>query len=208
MVPAMKNLVEYRAWYSMRQRCNNPRDTKYRIYGARGIKVCARWQKSFQDFLEDMGPRPDGFSLDRYPDKDGNYEPGNCRWASVIEQNNNKRTNRLVQIHGAWLTMAAAARAYGVDYKLFRDRIKRGWSPDEAINEPAAVKEGFGVCFIQNRNKWRADIRIAGKTHYIGLFLQKEEAMAAFQEAVLRWRSSAHAQTGPADESTDAMAGM
>ncbi len=83
---------EYRTWSAMIQRCTNPRYDGYRNYGGRGIEVCERW-RTFANFLADMGPRPDGTSLDRV-NNDGNYEPGNCRWATRSEQNSNQRAAR------------------------------------------------------------------------------------------------------------------
>lgn len=83
--------LEYKSWQSMKERCFNPNNKKWEDYGGRGIKVCDEWINSFENFFNYMGERPKGTTLDRYPNNDGNYEPGNCRWATIEEQNRNKR---------------------------------------------------------------------------------------------------------------------
>jgi len=80
----------YRAWLSMKQRCFYPKHKNFKYWGGRGITVCERWLV-FENFYADMGDKPEGKSLDRYPNNDGNYEPGNVRWASPDEQANNRR---------------------------------------------------------------------------------------------------------------------
>ena len=83
---------EYNIWAHMKHRCSSPKDPSYQWYGGRGITVCARWQQSFMAFLTDMGPRPSpAHSVDRI-NNDGNYEPGNCRWATIFEQRANQRS--------------------------------------------------------------------------------------------------------------------
>lgn len=90
----VKGTPEYRAWCDMKARCTNRSHPQWRNYGGRGIAVCYRWTISFSSFLADMGSRPAGLSLDRFPDNDGNYEPGNCRWASARQQVLNQRVRR------------------------------------------------------------------------------------------------------------------
>jgi hypothetical protein len=82
----------YRSWAMMLSRCRNSKDVSYQYYGGRGLKVCSRWE-SFENFLKDMGERPKGRTIDRYPDKNGNYEPGNCRWATPSQQSSNRNPN-------------------------------------------------------------------------------------------------------------------
>jgi hypothetical protein len=86
-----KNTAEYLAWCNMKSRCTNQKRRDWKYYGGMGVTVCERWRNSFANFLADMGRRPPGTSLDRYPDNNGNYEPGNVRWATKIDQIQNRR---------------------------------------------------------------------------------------------------------------------
>lgn len=89
----------YKSWISMKSRCSNKNLPCYRWYGGRGIKFAKRWRK-FENFLADMGERPPTTSLDRFPDNDGDYKPGNCRWATPHQQMANKRKRRSKVAHG------------------------------------------------------------------------------------------------------------
>jgi hypothetical protein len=88
-----KGTPTYTSWIEMRRRCSRSHRAEFRNYGARGISVCQEWLNSFEAFLRDMGTRPEGKSLDRI-NNDGNYEPGNCRWATLIEQRRNRRPSK------------------------------------------------------------------------------------------------------------------
>lgn len=93
----MTNKKEYQIWHQIIKRCTEPTHKGWRWYGARGISVCDRWLNSFTAFYEDMGDKPEAMSIDRI-DNDGNYEPGNCRWATATEQANNRRPRQKVVI--------------------------------------------------------------------------------------------------------------
>lgn len=126
----------YKAWHGIIDRCTNPNFPKYSYYGGRGIRVCERWH-SYENFLADMGPRPAGKTIDRYPNNDGHYEPGNCRWATHSEQNVNMRA-----------------------------RVR-----------PQSLPPGV----YRQKDKFKATIRIRGRTIHLGVFNTPSAASNAFE---------------------------
>jgi hypothetical protein len=132
-----KRSPEYNAWRAMRQRCEDPNNEDFARYGGRGIKVCDRW-RSFPAFLADMGLKPSRqHSLDRFPDNDRGYEPGNCRWATIGEQCRNRgglRRNRLMTVRGETMCMKDASKLTGLPLTTIWNRLNRGLSDEEACS--------------------------------------------------------------------------
>jgi hypothetical protein len=129
-------------------RCTQPSNPAYTYYKQRGIEVCERWRK-FVNFLVDMGERPPATTLDRHPNNDGNYEPGNCRWATKVEQANNRFTNIHFEWRGKRYTLADLSRASGVSKDLLRHRLIRckfKWTVDGAISTPVMPKGSRFAC--------------------------------------------------------------
>lgn len=124
----------YQSWTAMHQRCGNPSTSYYPRYGGRGIKVCERWLK-YENFLADMGERPEGKTLDRHPDNNGNYELANCRWATRSEQNRNMRTTIWVSLYGARTCFTEACQILGISRRKAFD-LKKQWkcTPQETVN--------------------------------------------------------------------------
>jgi len=118
----------YRSWRAMKDRCHNEDNSNFKAYGARGVKVCDRWIESFENFFADMGERPEGQSLDRI-DVNGDYEPANCRWASVTEQARNQRTNVWYQVGDERMIQADVARALGIHPSQVLGMRRRGDLP-------------------------------------------------------------------------------
>jgi hypothetical protein len=117
---------EYRTWCQMRARCVCPTNNRYARYGARGIRVCARWEK-FEHFLEDMGRRPSpSHSIERRSN-DGHYEPGNCRWATAKEQARNRTDTVRLTIEGVTKPLAEWAEQSGLSIDTLRSRFSYGW---------------------------------------------------------------------------------
>lgn len=132
----------YRIWSQMWQRCTNPNNKKYPLYGGRGVKVCPSWEE-FNVFVNDVGARPSPVhTLDRI-NVDGDYEPSNVRWATPVEQQNNRRNNRVFMVGGEPLTSAEIGRTFNIRPNVFRQRIDRdGLSVETAIRKVVSNGEG------------------------------------------------------------------
>lgn len=129
---------EYKIWKAMKTRCYNENAEQYPDYGGRGIRICAEWLASFDRFLSDVGPRPSpDHSIDRYPNNDGNYEPGNVRWATRIQQSWNSRRVRVLSHNGDTLPIAEWSRRTGIEEGVIRGRLANSWSVDRALTTPA-----------------------------------------------------------------------
>lgn len=128
--------AEYGIWKSMRRRCHNPNDSRYYDYGGRGISVCKEWRESFQNFYDSVGPRlSDKHTIDRI-DNNGNYEPGNVRWATVEEQYRNKRNTRMLTYNDLTKTIAEWSRIVNIPPNTIRGRIEQGWTIHDAFTKP------------------------------------------------------------------------
>lgn len=140
----MHNTPEYICWRNMKQRCYDRNSTYYKDYGGRGVKVCDRWH-DFVNFFADMGSLPSPkHTLDRFPDNDGNYEPGNCRWATRSEQALNRRNARIIEIDGVSLNLWEWADLYGMNPKRVHYRINTlGWDAEKALT---TTKGDSGPC--------------------------------------------------------------
>lgn len=119
---AKDKMPEYRTWSSMKYRCYNKKNKAFAYYGGRGIKVCFEWKNDFLAFYHDMGPRPNGMSLDRI-DHNGDYSPSNCRWATPTQQTRNRRNVLLYTINGETKALAEWCDLFKVKYKSVWGRI-------------------------------------------------------------------------------------
>ena len=140
---------EHNSWKTMIQRCTNPKAKRYPIYGGRGIKICESWRK-FKSFLADVGPRPEPkkeYSLDRI-DSNGNYEPGNVRWATKKQQNNNLKSNRIIEYNGIAQSLTEWAKqlnwtARGLGGRLDKYPIDKAMTPNTKL--PPQVEHGGSI---------------------------------------------------------------
>lgn len=158
----------YGRWNAMKQRCNNPKNPAWKSYGARGITVCDRWKNSFDAFVSDMGiPGPD-LCLDRI-NNNGNYEPGNCRWATTMESGQNTTTLRRLTINGRTQHAAAWERETGIDASAIIWRHDHGL-PDSEILDPNRVrKTNKGKTFPGRRTKAEQQTALESAKKALGL---------------------------------------
>ena len=122
----------YCVWKAMISRCENKNTKSYQNYGGRGISVCDEWRHSFETFISDMGPRPQGHSIER-KDNSGNYDHGNCRWANKKEQANNTRVNRTLTIDGDSKTLTQWSEISRISVGTIWKRLDMGWPEQAAV---------------------------------------------------------------------------
>ena len=124
---------EYIAWHSMKGRCLNPKNGKYKDYGGRGISICKRWM-TFENFLLDMGRKPSPRHSIERSDVNGNYQPGNCVWGTPVQQARNTRKNVIVEFRGERHPISEWCEILDLNYNLIRQRIYRDkMTPEEAF---------------------------------------------------------------------------
>lgn len=126
---------EYRAWLGAKSRCYNPKTPHFHNYGGRGIYMADEWRHNFKRFYADMGPQPVGKSLDRI-DNNGPYGPGNCRWATHLEQCRNTRANRRLTFNGLTQTATDWADHVGLRKTTLMERLYKGWTVERALTTP------------------------------------------------------------------------
>jgi hypothetical protein len=161
----------YRLMSNMKTRCYNPNNEAYHRYGGRGIKICDRWLASFWNFVADMGPRPEGATIDRI-DNDGDYTPENCRWATRKENANNTSTNRFITHNGETKTLAEWAELCGISQGTLKHRLDvAGYTMEQALSTPLRDHLGRSEDMINHRGA--KPITFNGETHTQGVWADK-----------------------------------
>lgn len=135
----LRHNPEYGVWCSIKSRCGLKTNPAYSDYGGRGIKMCREWEESFVSFMNDMGPKPSPKHTVERRNNGGNYEPGNCYWATRIEQNNNKRNNVRLTLDGIEKTVPEWARHVGISPGTLHTRLGNGWTAEKAVFTPLRV---------------------------------------------------------------------
>jgi hypothetical protein len=197
----------YKIWKAMKGRCRNPKTNGYHNYGGRGITVCERWI-NFKNFKEDMLASylehvekhgEDNTSIDRVNVND-HYHPENCKWSTLYEQNNNRRTTKRLEYKGESLPLKELSKRLGVSYSLISKRIHYGWSIEDAIerervpkdfnrvveqpqnNLPRKSSKYRGVSWCRFKKRWVAQITVNYKHILIGRYSTQLEAAQAYND--------------------------
>ena len=139
----MESRAEYAAWANAIYRCENENAPQWSMYGGAGVKVCDEWRNSFERFFQDMGERPsESHSIDRFPDPNGDYRPGNCRWATPAEQANNRRNTPRI----AGMSPMELSAVTGLPYNTIRNRLRRGWTAERIASQPRRAYPEIKAC--------------------------------------------------------------
>lgn len=161
----------------MVRRCHEPTCRGFRKYGARGIRVCERWRDSFWSFASDMGERPNGTTLDR-KNNNGDYEPGNCRWATPSQQRRNQNSRlHYVNVNGETMLLTDAAARAGVSWSQAWERYSRGFPTNQILSKQStyAFRESVGVS--RHKQGWDATVRVNGEKKVIAWRKDKSASM-------------------------------
>ena len=140
----------YVTWSNIRRRCLDREDVRFKDYGGRGIAVCARWRDGdggltgYECFVADMGPKPTKKHSVERKDVNGNYDPGNCVWATQAEQTRNKRSNHWVDFRGEKMVITDAIRLSGIPEWTVYERLEAGWSEERALTQPVRNRRWRG----------------------------------------------------------------
>lgn len=134
----------YKCWSGMKQRCTNPKNVAFQSYAGRGITFCKEWL-AFSGFLKDMGESPSALHTLERIDNNGNYEPTNCRWATMKEQSRNKRNNRNLTFKDQTKPLVEWIEMLALNKDRVHGRLRKGWSVDKAFTTP----------FIPRKDRWK-----------------------------------------------------
>lgn len=147
-------LLTFHSWQAMKARCsdkcNHRTDRKH--YVERGVKIYDEWKNDFKIFMRDLGPRPGAeYTLDRFPNKNGNYEPANVRWATKTEQAVNRKSTRFITYNGETLSISEWSKKFNIGHGVISRRLDDNWSPEKIFNTPVATFSPITRSFASGR---------------------------------------------------------
>lgn len=188
----LKNTRLFSIWSNMKTRCYNSNSLQFKSYGARGIKICTEWLNDFKKFYDwaMSNGYDDNLTLDRI-DVNGHYEPSNCRWTTSKVQANNRRTNKLLEYNGEIKTLMEWCEDHEINYKTVRDRLKRGWDIEKALECPVENKFKGELIEIdgqlKNLNEWCKHFNINRSTVMYRIRKGYNVEQALKEEVIPRW---------------------